>query len=81
MAVYVGEPALEAIVVITEPLMVESHEVKNGGVKVIHARAMVHGFEAKLITGTLAHARLHAGAGHEAGERAGVVVAPGAVAL
>ena len=61
--------------------MVEAHEVENGGVEVVYARAIVHGLKAKLIAGAVAHAGLYACAGHEAGERTGIVIPSRPVAL
>ena len=81
MPVHIGQTPFKAVVIKAQSLMVEPHEMQDGSVEIIYARAIIHGLEAKLITGTVAHTRLHARAGHKAGECARVVVATSTVAL
>lgn len=81
MAVDVCEPALEAVVVVGEAFVVETHEVKYGRVEVVDAGGVFFGFGAEVVTGAVAMAFFDAGSGEEAGKGVGVVVAAGAVAL
>ena len=67
--------------VVSEAFVVEAEEVEDGGVEVVDGDGVFFGFEAEVVGGAVGVAFFDAGAGEEAGEGVGVVVAAGAVAL
>ena len=76
MAIDVGEPAFEPVVVIGEPLVIETEQVQYGRVEVVN-RGDIHGrAPAEIVGGSVAHASLHACSHHPGREGVGVVVAP-----
>lgn len=78
---HVGQPALNAVVVEAESLVVESHEVEQGGIEVINGGGIDRGFKSKLIALAVAETFPNAGTCHEAGKRIGIVVAARSVGL
>ena len=49
MSVDVGETTLQAVVVIGEALVIETHEVEDGGVEIVDARGILFGFGSEAI--------------------------------
>ena len=78
---HVREAAFEAIVVEGEALVIEAHQVEDGGVEIIDGGLVQRGFETELVALAVTKALLHTGSGEEAGEGAGVVIATGAALL
>jgi len=61
MARHVGQPALNTVVVETQPFVVESHEVQNGGVEIADAGDIHDGSLTQFIRRAAAEAGLHVG--------------------
>ena len=74
MAVDVCETAFEAVVVVTQALVVQAEKVKYGGVKIIDTGDVLLGFPAEGICGAVGVAALYACAGQPAGEAIRVVI-------
>jgi hypothetical protein len=77
MTVDIGEPAIEAVVIEGQALMVEAQEVEDGGVEIIDGGFVQRGFEAELVAFAIAEALFHFSTGEvrrgvrrEAGEQA-----------
>jgi len=81
VTVHVGQSALKAVVVIGEAFMIQSHEMKDGGIEIVYRGAAGNRLEAKLITFAMAEGFLNAGPGKEAGKGIGVVITPGSISL
>ena len=77
----VGQSALDAVVVIRQSAVIESHQVQQRRVEVVDRRDVLDRFEPEFIAGPVGVTGADAGTGEEAGERAGVVVAAGPVGL
>src|SRR5262245_20256962 len=75
LALHIGQPTLQSIVIVGEPLMVEAEKVKDSRVEVVDSDDVLHGFVTELVRGAVAEAFLHAGAGQPASETVGIVVA------
>src|SRR5262245_49840268 len=75
VAVDVGQPALDAVVVDAQPLVVEAEEVQNGRVEVVDCRDVFDCLVAELVGRTVAEWDFDAGAGEPDGEALRVVVA------
>ena len=81
MTVHVGQSALKAVVVVGEAFMIQSHEMKDGGIEIVDRGATGYCLEPELITFAMAEGFLNAGPGEEAGKGIGVVVTPGSISL
>lgn len=76
MTVHIRETAFEAVVVVAEAFVIEAEQVEDGGVEVVNARDIDGGFPAELIgLAVVLGSGLHASAGEDAGEAAGIVIA------
>ena len=62
---------------IRETLMIDAHEVQDGGVQVVHVHGILGDVVAELVGLAIAGAGLAAATGHPHGEAARMVVAPG----
>ena len=72
---HVGQTSLNAVVIETQSLMIESQQVQRGRVQIIRVTRMFSRFEAERIAGAVTGATTNASSGHPSGEDAGVVVA------
>ena len=81
MAVDIGQTALETIVVVSEALVVQAHEVQDSGIEIVNGGATGHRFKPELITLAVAVSLLDAGPREEAGESIRIVIASSAIAL
>jgi hypothetical protein len=75
MPLDVRQTALHTIVFKSESFVLEPEQVENRRVEIVKRMNVLHGFLAEVVGRTVAHTRLHAGAGHPAGEAVRVVVA------
>ncbi len=71
----IRQPALGAVVVIRELLMVQAQQVKDGGVEVVDIHHVFNRLVAEGIGGAEAESVLDARAGEPGGESLGVVIA------
>ena len=71
----VGQPALDAVVVKSQALVIETQQVQNGGVEIVPAHRIDSGAVADLIALSIGDPGLEPGTGHPDGET-GVVVVP-----
>jgi hypothetical protein len=80
--VYVGQPAVGAVVADREPFVVDAEQVKHGRVQVVDAGRVgaVGGFEAEVVAGAVADPAFDAAAG-QLGREAARVVVPALAAL
>ena len=81
VAMDVGEPTLQTIVIKGQSLMIQAHQVQEGGVEVVQARRMFFGFEPESIAATVTVSFSDACPSQKTGEGVWVVVAPGAISL
>jgi len=81
VSVHVGQATFETIVVESKTLVVQAHEVKDGGVEVVHADTVLDGLEAELVAFAMAVTGFDPCAGKKTGEGIGVMITSGAVAL
>ena len=72
---YAGEPRVEALELEAELLVVDAHEVQDGGVQVADMAPVYDGFVAEFVGFTISSAAFDSGAGHEVGESFGIVIA------
>src|SRR5262249_27051733 len=75
ITVDVGQAEVAAGVPERQPLVVQTHEMKNGRVQVVDVDAVLDGTEAELVRRPVGHAALDAAAGHPHREAPVVVVA------
>src|SRR5688572_5625532 len=78
VAVYVGEAALDAVVVVGEPFVVDTKKVEDRRVEVVDFDRLLGGFPADLVGVSVGEAVLQPGSGQPGGKGLGVVVAAGA---
>ncbi len=57
VAMHVGQAEIAAAVAIRQPLVVEAHEVQNGGVQVVDVDAVLDGCDAEFVGGAVDVAR------------------------
>ena len=81
MPVHIRETTLEAIMVKAESFVIESHQVKDGGIKIVNARRILLGLGSKSIAFTIAMALLHACSRKEAGEGIRIMITSGTIPL
>ena len=81
MAVDVGEPPLDAVVVVRKPGVIEPEEVEERGVEVGDRLHLLHGLVAEVVGGTVVVSPSHPRARQPDGEPGGVVVAAAGPAL
>lgn len=81
VAMDVGEPTLQTIVIKGQSLMIQAHQVQEGGVEVVQARRMFFGFEPESIAATVTVSFSDACPSQKTGEGVWVVVAPGTISL
>ena len=73
--VYIGQSALDAIVVEAQPFVINAKQVECSGVKIVGVGGVHCRFPAEFIRGTIAGTAPNAAAGQPRGESAGIVVA------
>src|SRR5438552_1024732 len=71
----ISQPALDPIMVVAQPLMIDPQQVQNGGVQIVDRRDVLDRLVAKLIGGTVAKTLLHSGASEPDGETVWIVIA------
>jgi hypothetical protein len=71
----IGQAVIPAAVAVRQLLVIEPHEVEDGGVQVVDVHLAVDGGAAVLIGLAVAESLLDAAAGHPHGEAGGIVVA------
>ena len=81
MPVHVRQAALEAVVVVAESFMIETHDVQNSGIKIIDLHWINESLRSEFITLAVAETLFHSGPCKEAGEGVGVVIATGSIPL
>ena len=81
MAVDIGQTALETIVIVSEALMVQAHEVQDSGIEIVNGGATSHRFKPELIALAVAVSLLDTGPREEAGESIRIVIASCAIAF
>ena len=74
-SVDVRQAEVATAVSIGELLVVEPHQVQNGGMEIVYMHGVLGGGTAELVRRTIGKTRLHAAAGHPDGESVVVVVA------
>lgn len=75
LAVHVGEAKIAATVVVGETLVIDAHQVEEGGVEIVDVHAVLHGCPAELVGGAVDVSALHAAAGQAERVAVGVVFA------
>lgn len=63
-AMDIGQATVQAIVVITEMIIVQTEEVENRGIELPDGGWLLHGPASKFICGTMAGSSLHPGSHH-----------------
>ena len=81
MPVNIRQAPLQSVVVERQSLMVESHEMQQGGIEVIDGCFVNSSLEAKLIALTITHRVFDSRTCKKAGESTGVVVASTTIGL
>ena len=81
MAVDIGQTALETIVIVSETLVVQAHEVQDSSIEIVNGGATGHRFKPELITLAVAVSLLDTGPREETGESIRIVIASCAIAL
>ena len=81
VAMHVGEPTLQTIVIKGQSLMIQAHQVQERGIEVVEARRMFFGFEPESIAATVTVSFSDACPCQKTGEGVWVVVAPGSISL
>ena len=76
MSVDIGEAKIPAGVSVGQIFVIQSHEVKNGGVEIMDMDLIFHGREAKLVGRTVGHAALDSSAGEPNGKSMVIMIAP-----
>ena len=74
-----GEPEVAALETVGQAFVVDAHQVKYGGVQVIHVYDVFHGVIAQLVGGAVAGASLNAAAGKPHAEALDMMIAPAAL--
>ena len=74
VAVDVGEAAVDAVLTDRELLMIDAHEVENGGVEVVAVGGAFGSLEGEVVALTIRGSGLDSGAGHPGDEGAAVVI-------
>lgn len=77
----VGEPKVASIVAIGQALVIDSEQVKDRGVKVVHVDWIGDRSVSEVVGHAMGVSRFHPAAREPDGEGAGVVIATGAVLL
>ena len=72
---HIGQSAFEAVVIVSEALVVQAEEVEDGGVEIVDGGDVLFRLPAECIRGAMGMAALDAGAGEPGGKAFGVVVA------
>ena len=76
MSVDIGQASLKAVVVVSEPFMVEAEEVQDGGVEIVNSGDVFFGLPSEDIGSTMSMAFSNPSPGKPSGEAFGVVVSP-----
>ena len=71
----IGESAVDAIVVKRQLLMIETQQVKNGGMQVINGTDRIHGLMAKFVGGSMREGSLYTSTREPYGEPVWIMVA------
>ena len=75
-AVDVGQAAVDAVVAIREPLVIDTQQVQHGGVQIAHMHDIFHGVVAKLVGRAIGRTAFDAPAGEPHAERIRMMVMP-----
>ncbi len=71
----VRESVVPARVAVGQLLVIEAHEMQNGGVEVVNVNGPIDGAEADVVAGAVNHARFYAGAGQPGTKSPGMMFA------
>src|SRR5437867_3226764 len=74
-AVYVGQPALDSVVIIAQALMVDAKQVQDGGVQVVNGRDVLHSLVAEVIGCAVTESLFYASPRQPHGEAVWIVIA------
>ena len=70
----VREAAFDSVVIKAQPLVIETENVEDRGVKIINCGDSIDCFMAKFISRTIAERSFHAGPGQPGGEAIGIMI-------
>src|SRR5262249_58512043 len=76
VAVHVGQPALDAVVVERQALVIDAEQVQDGGVKIVDIDRVLGGLPADVVGRSVSDAVFQPGACQPDAEGVGIVVAP-----
>jgi len=74
MSVDIGQSSLKSVMIIRKSLMIQSHQMKNRSVKVVHARPPLYALEPKIITLSITVSFFNPGTGKETGKCIRIVI-------
>ena len=72
---HIGQPDVATAESEGERLVVEAHEMQDGGPEVVDGALVLHGLVTEVVGGAVGEAGLHAAAGHPDGEAERIVIA------
>src|SRR5262249_12667424 len=75
---HVGQPALDAVVVERQALVIDAEQVQDGGVKIVNIDRILRGLPAYVVGRSVGDAVFQPSAGQPNAEGVGIVVAAGA---
>ena len=75
-AVHIGQAKVASLITISQLLMINSEQMKNGGLQVMHVDGVLHDVHAVVIGLTIAKPGLHPASGQPVGKAIGVMIAP-----
>ncbi len=75
VSVHIGQSSLDAVVVEAESTVIESSDVKDGGMEVVNAGGLLDRLVSKRVGRPIGERRLDSSTGHPCGEAIGVVIA------
>ena len=81
VTMYVGQATLETVVVKTQTLVIQTHQMKNGGIEIINGSLAGYRLEPKLVTLPVTESLLHPGTGEETSECIRIMITTGSVSL
>ena len=75
--VHIGQPAVDAVVTVCQFLMIDPHEMENGGMEIVGGRRVFRGFPGPLVALAVGHASLDPCSAQPGDKGAAVVVTAG----
>ena len=81
MSMDIGQSPFQSVVIIRKALMVQPHQMKNGGIEIIDARLSLHTLKTKVITLAVTVSLLDSSACKETGERIGIMIPSRSITL